>query len=269
MRRKTATFVRVLSATALLLLGFASAQTGQAQQPSTQAAPRERISITMVSVKPEMIAEFENLIKNETNPALAKGGAKWRDVWQTATFGNFFEYAIVAPVDNFAEYDSPGALEKGLGKEGFAAWRAKAGRLVNSVRAFVMEVRPDLSHFTKMTGPPKMAVVSYIHVAPGRNAEYESYIKNEMLPVVKQSQVAGYWFHQTILGGDPNEYVVVVLHDNYAELEKGPVARRVLGQEGAMKLAQKLAPGVVTSVERTVIRYVPGLSYRPAQTANK
>ncbi|MBA3770374.1 MAG: hypothetical protein H0X08_07755, partial [Blastocatellia bacterium] len=75
-----------------------------------------------------MLAEYQNFVKDETNPALIKGGVKWRDVWVTATFGNAFEYFIVAPIDNFAQYDAPHPIEKALGKEGFAAWRAKGNR---------------------------------------------------------------------------------------------------------------------------------------------
>ena len=120
-----------------------------------------------------------------------------------------------------------------------------------------------------MAGPPKMAVLSLVRVAPGRGDEYESYIKNDLLPVVKQSDVPGYWVNETGLGGNANEYVVLVLHENYAELEKGPPSVRVLGADGAKKLSQKLAPGVVTNIERRVIRYVPELSYRPAQPTSK
>ncbi len=237
-----------------------------AQNKDQQAAKRERIEITIVSVKPEMVMEFENTVKNELNPGLAKGGIKWNDVWQTAGFGNEFEYVFVSPISNFAEYDGPGPLVKGLGKEGAAAWYAKAGKMVNSVRSMAYEVRDDLSYNTKMTGPPKMAVVSHISVAPGRNTEFENFIKNDLLPVVKQSGIAGYWVQKTVFGGDVNEYLTVTLHENYAELEKGPPQVRVLGQDGAMKLLQKLPAGVVLHQERIVSRYNPELSYRPAPT---
>jgi hypothetical protein len=137
------------------------------------------------------------------------------------------------------------------------------------VRSFVMAFDPELSHQTKMAGPPKMAVVTFVNVAPGRGAEYESYIKNELLPVVKRSDAPGFWVQRVGLGGDANQYITLVLHNNFAELEKGPPTVRVLGQDGAAKLAQKLPAGVVTRVERRVMRLVPELTYRPAQTAVK
>lgn len=259
----------------LTLLLFAAAfaphdgfsQTPAAAAPAAQA--RERLAVTVIQVKPEAVMEFENMVRAEINPALAKGGARWSDVWKTATFGDSFEYFIVAPIESFAQYDSPSPLMKGLGPEGYGAWAARAGRLVNGLRTFAMEFNPELSHETKMSGPPKMGVLAVVSVAPGRGVEYESYTRNEMLPVVKRSGVAGYWFHQSIMGANPNEYITLILQDNFADLEKGPPWARVLGREGSAKLMQKLAPGVVTHVELKVIRLVPDLTYRPAQASSR
>lgn len=234
----------------------------------TATAP-SRIAITIVSVKPDMVPDFENMIKSEYNPAIAKGGAKWSDVWQTAAFGKSFDYIFVAPIDNFAQYDGQSPLMKGLGKEGFAAWVAKASKMINGVETKVYTVREDMSYNTKMTAPPKMAVVSFVSVAPGRTAEVENFIKNDLLPVVQKSDVRGYWVHSLAFGGDVNEYLTVTLHENFAELEKGPPQRRVLGQEGAAKLMQKLPAGAIVHQERILARFNPDLSYRPAQTATK
>lgn len=259
----------------LLLLLFAAALAPQesfAQTPGSGPPPapaRERLAVTVVQVKPEAVMEFENMVRTEINPALAKGGAKWTDVWTTATFGNGFEYLIVGPIESFAQYDGPGPLVKGMGREGYGAWAARAGKLISGLRTFAMEFNPELSHETKLTGPPKMGVLSVVTVAPGRGAEFESYIRGEMLPVVKRSGVAGFWFHQSVMGANPNEYVTLTLQDNFADLEKGPPWARALGREGAAKLMQKLAPGVVTHVELKFIRLLPELTYRPAQAANK
>lgn len=224
----------------------------------------------MVSVKPEMMAEFQNLIKNDTNPGLRKGGVLSRDVWQrTAAAGDAFEYIIVAPIEKMSQFDGPSPLEQGLGKEGFAAWQAKASRLVTSVRRYVMRTHPDMSYEGKMTGPPKLAVVTTVYVAPGRSQDYENYIKNDYLPVVKQSQAAGFWVAEAIFGGDANEYISLLLRDNFADIDKGPVTVQVLGAEGARKLGQKLPAGTVTRIERSLIKYVPELSIMPAETSSR
>lgn len=259
----------------LVLLLFAAAlaprqSLAQTPNPGPPPAPaRERLAVTVIQVKPEAVMEFENMVRTEINPALAKGGAKWTDVWTTATFGNGFEYFIVGPIESFAQYDGPGPLMKGLGREGYAAWAARAGKLISGMRTFAMEFNPELSHETKMAGPPKMGVLAFLSVTPGRDGEFMSYVRSEMLPVVKRSGLAGFWFHQTVMGGGVSEYVTLTLHDNFADLEKGPPWVRVLGHEGAVKMMQKLAPGVVTGVQLKFIRLMPDLTYRPAQTSNK
>jgi hypothetical protein len=274
MRRIIARVFQTLCVAALLLAA-AQSQPSVAQTTNTNsgqtAAPapdqRQWLSITVVSVKPEMMTEFRNFVKTETNPALRKGGAMWRDVWQTtAAAGDAFEYVIVAPIDNFAQYDGPGPLEKGLGKEGLAAWQAKASRYVNSVRRFVIRTRPDLSYEGKRTGPPKLAIVSHLHVAPGRGQDFENYTKNDFLPVVKQGQVT-YRVAETIFGGDANEFITLTLRESFADIDKGPVAVQVLGAEGAAKLFQKLTTGTLVHVERSFARYVPELSIMPGETA--
>ena len=72
-----------------------------------------------------------------------------------------------------------------------------------------------------------------------------------------------------MFGGDAFEYITVTLADNFADIDKGPAIRRVLGEQGAMKLLQKLAPGVITHLERSVVRYVSELSIMPAEMPSK
>jgi hypothetical protein len=254
------------TATLILMAAYSQRVLAQDTTSTPQAAPTpEFLSITVVSVKPEMMVEFQNFMKNTTNPALKKGGLKWREVWQnTGAAGDAFEYVIVAPVPKLAEYDGPGALEKGLGAQGVAAWQTKARSLVNSVRRFIIRTRPDLSFAAQRTGAPKMAVVHMVHVAPNRNGDYENYLKNDFVPAMKQAGVT-YLVSQTIFGGDANEYITLTMRDSFADLDKGPVLVQALGPEGAQKLTQKLAAGAVVHLERSLTRFVPELSISPTQ----
>jgi hypothetical protein len=233
--------------------------------PTPQAAPTpEFLSVTVVSVKPDMMVEFQNFMKNTTNPALKKGGLKWREVWQsTGAAGDAFEYVLVSPVAKLADFDGPGALEKGLGAQGMASWQTKASSLVNSVRRFIIRTRPDLSFATQRTGAPKLAVVQFVHIAPNRNNDYENFLKNDFVPVMKQAGVT-YLVSQTIFGGNGNEYITLTMRDSFADLDKGPVHVQTLGQEAAQKLMQKMPAGAVVHLERSITRFVPELSIMPA-----
>ena len=263
--------MRKLFALALLLAaafapGLVRAQTTASGTQAAAPQPAARgswLSVTVVNVKQDMLADFQNFMKTVTNPALRKGGQRWRDVWQqTAAAGSPYEFTIVSPVDNMAQFDGESALEKALGKDGFAAWQAKASSYVTSVHRYVIRTRPDLSYETKMTGPPKMAVVTTLSVAPGRGQDYENWVKNEYLPVVRRSKAVGYWVAETVFGGDANEYVTLTLRDNFADIDKGPIAVQVLGAEGARQLNQKMPAGAIARAERSIIRFVPELSFR-------
>ena len=258
--------LRAFCAAALTLIAALSHQPlAQNPTPTPQAAPAaEFLSITVVSVKPEMTVEFQNFMKNTTNPALKKGGIKWREVWQsTGAAGDAFEYVIVTPVAKLADFDGSGPLEKGLGAQGVSAWQTKAGSLVNSVRRFIVRTRPDLSFATQRTGAPKLAVVHSVHVAPNRNSDYENYLKNDFVPAMKQAGVT-YLVSQTIFGGDGNEYVTLTMRDSFADLDKGPVLIQALGAEAAEKLVQKMPAGTLVHLERSIARFVPELSIMPA-----
>src|SRR6266498_1410415 len=113
MRRITAPVMYALCITALLL-GAAQSSPSMAQTPTPAppaGPPSQWLVITQISVKPEMMAEFQNFMKNTTNPALKKGGIKWREVWQSTNFaGDAFEFVLVAPFDKFADFDAAGEL---------------------------------------------------------------------------------------------------------------------------------------------------------------
>jgi hypothetical protein len=260
------TLLRAFCGAALTLIAAHSHQVlAQNPTPTPQgAAAAEFLSITVVNVKPEMVVEFQNFMKNTTNPALKKGGIKWREVWQsTGAAGDAFEYILVTPEAKFADYDGPGPLEKGLGPQGVPAWQTKAGSLVNSVRRYIIQTRPDLSFRTQGTGAPKLAVVHYVNVAPDRNGDYENYLKNDFVPVMKQAGVT-YLVSKTIFGGNANEYITLTMRDTFSDLDKGPVLVQALGPEAAQKLMQKMPAGTVVHLERSIARFVPELSIMPA-----
>jgi hypothetical protein len=258
----------LLAATAVAPPVTAQGQ-NQAQNKSAAQAPAGPVfmHLTVTRIKPDMLTEWQELQKNETLPALQKAEVKVRDVWVSALFGEYYEFVTVAPIANFAQYDGPGPTVRALGQEAARAYGAKLRKMLVSQHGYVLQARPDLSVQGKTQEPPKMAVVTMVRVAPGRTTEFENFIKSDLLPVIRKADLKGYYISQTVLGGDANEYTALALIENFAEIGKGEPLARVLGQDGANKLRQKLA-GIVTNVERSVYRYVPDLSLpQPTQKA--
>jgi len=260
--RRSVGFVSVLGVA--LWLGYVtSAQTsGQrpAQTKTEEAAGPQFLSVVVLHVKPEMVLEWEEFQKKETIPTLQKAGVRQRDAWRTAV-GEAYEVAFVTPMANLAARDDVSPIEKALGADGARAYGEKNRRFVASSRSFIIRTRPDLSYAPTMTEPPKLAVLSSLSIAPGRTTDYETYIKNDILPIQKKAQALGYLVSQTVFGGDGSEFVTLSLVNTFADLDKGPATTRVLGAEGAAKLTAKTA-GIVTHIERIVTRYVPDLSFK-------
>jgi hypothetical protein len=267
--------LRILCACVVLVAGVAvapldtqqssaPAKAQPAQPPATRTqtpASPESLQITVVKVKPDMLDQWLEFQKTETIPMLKKAGVKSREAWQTAVFGEGFMYGFVTPIESFAQYDGDAPPVRALGADGARAYGERNRRFIESTRTFLAQTRPDLSAPIKTTAPPKIAVLSDISVAVGKAPDYEAFVKSDVLPVMRKAKL-GYVVTQTMLGGDVGEYSSLTFYDNFADLGKGSPFQRVLGADGERQLAAKAA-AFVRKLERSVLRYVPDLSFAP------
>ena len=222
-------------------------------------------NVTILQIKPDMVLEWQDFQQKETIPMLQKGGVKQRRVFQTV-IGPAFEFATVTPATNMAERDGESPVVKALGADGARAYGQRLRRFVASQRTLALRLRTDLSWVPDPNAKLPIAVLSNYSLAAGRAADFESYVKTEVMPAHKKLKTGGYNVYQTQFGGDPTFYVATLV-PNFAEIDKGPAATRAFGQAGAARGQQKLA-GVVTHVERTVIREMPELSFAPRQMSD-
>jgi hypothetical protein len=97
--------------------------------------------------------------------------------------------------------------------------------------------------------------------------EFESFIKGEWIPAIKKGGAKGYTVVQVLYGGGTSEFHTLVGIDKYAELASHPVTR-ALGEDGVNKMMAK-AGAFVSSIERTVVRMDPELSFEIKTTTSK
>lgn len=231
-------------------------------QAAAKPAPkREMIQVTIVKVKPDLLNEWLEFQKNETIPMLKKAGAIRRDAWQTGIFGESGMYAFVVPIETFTQYDGDNPPLRALGADGARAYAEKNRRFLVSSHTYAEQMRPDLGYEVKMSGPPKLALLSNVQIAFGKGSDYEALVKSELLPVMRKAHL-GYAVSQTVLGGDINEFTTLIFYDTFADIGKGHPFDRILGADGSRQLTAK-AVGIVTHVERSIVRYVPELSFAP------
>lgn len=241
---------------ACVALLFALTSFAYAQNPPAQ----QSYEVTTVQVKPGMGGEYVDLQKKEMIPALQKGGVKQRSVWTTATFGEGGEYVTLRPIESLAQFDDPHPVVKALGQEGATALLAKRARLISSSHIVQITARPDLGVAPKADYAYKLGVSANVSVTPGRTDEYEKYVK-ALSATAAKTNAKGVLVGKAGLGGDPNSYRLMVLFDNWADLEKYRAAREKAAAETKLTPA---ATGVVAHTEWRVYRYVPELSIASA-----
>src|SRR6266487_215028 len=255
---------RVIFASLAAAVVGVTASAGIGAQPAAVASPqRNWYSVTLNTVKPERVAEWLEIQKSQTIPMQQKGGIKSRETWQSgAPFGEGNSYGIVTPIDKFATYDMHPLARRILGDGPGRAYQDKLAAMTVSRRTFAVQDRAELSMPPAASAKIVAAILQDVTVISGHAEQYEAYLKNDVLPVLKKGKVLGTAVSRTVFGGNGNEYHVVTYLESFAEVDKGPAQVQVLGQAAAAALAAKGTPHIA-NVERTILRYVPDLSYRP------
>jgi hypothetical protein len=244
------------------------AQTAKpAQGAAAPAAPRLWYSVNVVTVKRETAAEWREFQKSQSIPLQQRGGMKMRDTWASgAPFGDGSTFVVVTEIEKFADYDQPPLPQRLLSGEALRTYQATNQRLVASNRNYAVQSRPELSIAPAANATIMGAVLTETTVVSGHTDQFEAYLKNDLLPVLKKGNALGYLVARTVFGGNANEYHSLQFFDSYADIDKGPLPVRVLGQAGAQALTAKVTAHVA-SVNRTLLRYVPDLSFRPRPTS--
>ena len=249
---KFTTTMRMIVSAGLIATGVASIAKAQ----NSNALPAHS-TVVVVHVKPDMLTEWIDLEKNEVIPAQKKGGIKTRTTYQTLR-GNGFEYTTVTPFEKYAEFDGQSPMVKALGTDGAARLNAKLRKCEESVQVFVSSPLPELS-YRPSNEPLAMGVYSRYRVANGKMQEYQNFIKTDILPLYRKAEV-GFQTNRRGLGANGNDFVSITWVKDYADLDKGPPTTRILGADGAAKLAMKRGT-MATLIEQVVRRRVADLSF--------
>jgi hypothetical protein len=234
---------------------------GRAAQSAAAAPQRNWYSVTLTTVKSDRVAEWREIQKSQTIPMQQKGGIKSRDTWQSgAPFGEGNMFGIVTPIDKFATYDMPPLALRVLGDGPGRVYGDKLAAMTVARRTFAVQDRAELS----MPPAPNVkfvaAILADVTIVSGHAAQYEAYLKDDLLPLLKKDNAAGFVVSRTIFGGNANEYHEVTYLTSFADVDKGPAQARLLNAAQRTAMAAKITPHV-EHIERTILRYVPDLSY--------
>ncbi len=223
--------------------------------------PAQLLAVTVTEVKPDKVAEFERIQKEEVTPLLKQAGYTERYAFARAQFGEGYRYTFSTPIKDYAHYDNPSAIVKAIGQPAVDALNAKLAACVISTRTVAYRFLPAISVPT--TDDRKVCVLTIHHLAPGRKAEWIKYWSESILPAIKQAALTGYNHYEVQFGGDPNEIASLTWVKDYADLDQGPALTRSIGAKAASDLTAKLPPGVIVSDDRSLMRLREDLSIQP------
>ena len=240
-----------------------AAQSGQRAGGAAPAQTPKRAwySVNIVNLKAGSGPAWREFTKSQVIPMQQKGGVKMRQTWQSgAPFGEGGAFAVLTPIEKFEDYDKPPLVTRVLAGDALRTYQEKNASLVAGNRMFAIQDRAELSMPPASMAKVVAMILTDVTILPGHAAAYEAFIKNDFLPVLKKANVTGFAVSRTIFGGDGDEYHEAQYIESYGEIDKGPAQARVLTPAEGQALAAKRTPHI-KSVNRTILRFVPDLSY--------
>jgi len=248
-RFKTAGSVGLLAVAALTLA--AQAQT-----------PPPLIQIARVVMKPDRLAECREITKRFSE-AHEKGGGAFRHVWRSR-LGNPNEYAIVTPMDSYAQLDSPGPARRGMSEAERARLVARRRQCTESVEITYRRPIPELTIPWSGDQPPKMIATRTSKVRPGMANQYIEHRK-EQVAAFKKAGMPAYGVHRIMWGGSRTTFVSWRALDKMAELDSDDWMAKSMSQEDRAKWTEKVLTMVAEPSELNIWVYEPELSFQAKQ----
>ncbi len=205
-----------------------------AQQPS---ADRD-LRVLLVSVKPDMLDEWTDLVKHEVLPALKKAGIASVTTMQTV-LGNVNEFQILTPLDKMSTLDLPPNLDRALGKEAGARLSAKLRKCTMSSRSYLVTSVGAMSNPAPADKTYPVRVYTRYRINPGKEAEYENIIKTEVLPQYKKAGIPMTYSRRGLGATGAGEVVLVTQHANFAAIDANAPLRKIMGEDAYNKLQSR------------------------------
>lgn len=152
---------------------------------------------------------------------------------------------------------------RALGAEAARTYNETLSKMQASAVTTIIESIADASYDPNPNAVYPVLVLTRLHVAPGRIADFQAYIHGERAAAVKKGQAKRELISRVLFGGDNNEFRIANFEEKIGALDgQTPVLRGMGSADALAKLTAKQA-GVVLSTDRTVWRRVEAMSIRP------
>lgn len=255
-----------------VLLCAGGLQSNSAQNNTKPADAPQRLLglVNEFTIKQGMMTAYLEWAAKEARPLYVKAG-----IQKGYFFTNLYDSAsrnvvtLIEVHDSFAAIRARNeAFNKNNSKEALDAWNARAREFIADTRTYLIEMLPELSWTNpKLKTPPLYYFVTERFVAAQRGRDYEAYLKNDYIPLVKKSDSNGIMTSRIRYGGETGHYFVFLPVIDLTELDQpGKVTQAAGGADAIAKMQQKLI-GIVQRSETRILRLRPEISIIPAPSA--
>lgn len=253
---------------AWLLLPAATAFAQNNAKPADNAPKRPRIGVVgEYTIRPGMMTAYLESAKNVGRPLYLNAGIK-EAYFFTNLYGPDRNIVTLIEVhDGFAALQARNeAFTKNNSQEARDAWSAKVREFITDQRVYIVDELAELSWMNpKLKTPPLYYNVVERFIAPMRGRDYEAYLKNDYLPMVRKSDSNGIMVSRIRYGGETGHYFVYIPVNDLADLDSPGKITQTMGADAVAKMQQKLV-GIVQRSETRMLRLRPELSIFPAST---
>ncbi len=219
--------------------------------------------ITHVQATPAGAVTVEDLVRTHVLPGVKQAGTPLY-TWRIQVLGSEHRYAFVAPIDSMSRLDSPPGWVTAIGPARTARFYSQVRQHVSSLRREIHIDRPDLSFYPRGQFDWQRALLVEVTLKPGMQTQMEKMLKEQLAPAFKEMK-RGFASSQVGIGGNPNQWIILIEIEKFADLDGGPFLLRHWGPEKYAAWSQAIAQIVSSDVQYSVAELVPGLSVMPPE----
>jgi hypothetical protein len=177
-----------------------------------------------------LVTELAHALRARNRPAF--------EAWQVAV-GEMNTYHFVEPFQSFGELEQ---MEPPMEPAEMAVWLQRILATIDSQQLLVARVRPDLSVEPQAqadAAAPQLLMLQSQTLQPGRAQEYETWLRDEVLPALRRSDALGLFSNQITFGGDGRTWVFALPLQGWADLDQPSPLHRALGQHAAEEMLSR------------------------------
>lgn len=241
-----------------LALSAAIAAPAMAQRPTIRR-------VLMTTVKPDRVGDFEAALRDYNEALKTVPGVRNRGQFQSLSGPN--QFLLVRDYEKWEDLDGGTVNDAMQANPQLTRISARINACIESSTMVVQQLQPELSTATTPADPLELLRIARNRIQPGKRKEWESIVKNELLPAYVKAGYGSFTVRRVRFGAPGNEYWDTVRMAKWADAGTNKL-QKSMGQAAYDSLNDRLG-ALTESREINVYRFRKDLSFSAQNAAQK